>query len=369
MRTTWSGQYYGGETATREDVSITVSPAGLRVDRADGSSLWWRYDELTQTQGFHRGEPVRLERGDGLTGGALVVADSAFLAAIHALAPEAAGRFQSPATRARRLLRIAAAGAAAVLVAAALYLWAIPRLADRVAARVPVSWEEQLGASVVDQLTAGASRCESPEVTAAVQAIVDRLAEAAPGAPYRFRVTVINRDLINAFAAPGGFVVVNRGLLKKTARPEELAGVLAHEMEHVLLKHGTKAILREVPTRLLLAAMAGDASGLRHATGALGTLGVLRYQRRDEDAADRQGMALLQRAGVDPQGMIAMFRTLQREAADAPEGLSYLSSHPQTAVRIARLSDEAAAWSGTSRPLLPETHWSDIAAACSKTRR
>jgi Zn-dependent protease with chaperone function len=363
LRTSFAAFYYAGLTPEREAVTVVVSPGGLRVDRADGSSLWWPYDELRLAPGFQRGEPVRLERGQP-TGEAIVVADPGVLTAVGDVAPNVAHRFPDAARRRGRLWRVVALATAALAMGVTAYLWGIPRLADRVAARVPVPWEEQLGRAVAGELAAGARDCADPALTAAVTHIVTRLAAAAPESPYTFRVRVVDSDVFNAFAAPGGFIVVNRGLLARTGRPEELAGVLAHEMQHVLLRHGTKAVLREIPTSLLLSGATGDWGGLGRGVQALGTLGGLRYQRSDEAAADREGTRLLARAGVDPEGMIAFFGTLGREAGDLPSGLEYFSTHPRTARRIADLRQLRATVASRSEPLLPGTRWTAIAHGC-----
>lgn len=367
MQTTWPGRYYDGRTAAAEEVTLEPSPTGLRIERAGGSTLWWPWNEVWQTQGSHRGDPVRLERG-GEPAEAVVADDQGLLDAIHEIAPEEGRRFHYPARRSRNILFVTVGALVALAVGGVLYVWGIPRLAARVAARVPVSWEEQLGQQVRDQLATGAARCEDSLVLGAVDEIVSRLGSALPERRYRFRVTVVNTDVINAFAAPGGYVVVQRGLLAHTARPEELAGVLAHEMEHVALRHGTQAILREVPVRLVLGAASGDMSGLGGVAGTLSTLGVLRYQRGDEDAADREGLRLLRRARVDPRGMVSFFETLRRESGDVPRGLDYFTTHPRTGERIARLQRLAQQDSVPTVPFRSAERWGEIARGCGPGR-
>jgi predicted Zn-dependent protease len=307
------------------------------------------------------GEQVRFERGEDPVE-ALVLHDPGVLDAIRELAPaEAAGRFRGFRTR-LDWRRVAALVAAVVAFGTGLYLWGIPLLADRLAAKVPVSWEEELGRSARDQMLAVAGRCTDSLLLSTVERLVGQLA-VATSSPYTFRTVVSAGDQVNAFAAPGGYIVLNRGLIRRTARPEELAGVLAHEMQHVLRRHGTRAILRQVPTRLVLAALAGDAAGASQAAQALGTLGNLRYQRGDEEEADVLGIALLNDAGADATGMADFFATLERQAGDVPRGLGYLSTHPRTAERIER-TRQLAAQAGGARPLLPEVRWEVVRERC-----
>lgn len=359
----WRGQLYDGVTPARHTVTVTVTAMALRIETDAGALHWWPYAELRQSPAHSASEPVRLERGDA----AVVIEDDAFLTALRAVG-FGADHLRDAGARRRRLALLLAGSLAAAAIGAALWLWGVPRLAARVAARVPVAWEENLGRSVTSQFLAVSGRCEVPAVQAAVDSIVERLAAALPGSGYRFQVTVTTSPVLNAFAAPGGFMVVNQGLLRHTKSPDELAGVMAHEMSHVTLRHGTQAVLRELPARVLLGTLTGDLAAVGQAAQAAGTLALLRYRRDDEVAADRDGMALLLRAGADSDGMIAFFETMQREAGDVPSGLTYLSTHPSTAARIGRLRDQAAAAPGTPVALPGAARWRTIAAGCDAAR-
>jgi predicted Zn-dependent protease len=362
VRVIFDAVRYDGGTAAREQVSVTVTPSALRIERADGAE-WWPYAELRQTQGDQAGEPLRFEFGSGEDPPAIVAADHELLDAIHSLATaDLAGRFRRPRNTLRTVL-LAAAGA--IAVGASLYLWIIPALAAALASRVPLEWEQRLGRQVSAALTAAVPRCDDAAATAAVTAIVSRLHAAAPASRYSYDVTIVRSEVVNAFAAPGGFLVVHSGLLRRTSRPEELAGVLAHEIQHVELRHGTRSVIRSVPTRLALAAIAGDATALAGILDAAASLGTLRYQRSDETEADAAGLALLRAAGVDQSGLADFFRMLEREAGDVPASLAYLSTHPRTAARLARLESMAAAAPAPHEPLLPGTDWRAVAVRCS----
>jgi predicted Zn-dependent protease len=337
---------------------------GLELTPAGGRTRLWPYREIRQTQGFYAGEEVRLERGGHLPE-ILVVADTGFLQSLHELAPEFSARFHNPARRGRRLrLTILAAGGVIVL-GAAIYLWVIPFVADAVAMRVPVAWEEQVGRGAVPYLAPPEKRCEDPRLTAALSAIVARLRAAAPPSSYSFRIYVVDLPIFNAFALPGGSVVVFRGLLERTGTPEELAGVLAHELQHVLHRHTTRAIIRHTPSGLLLAALTGDVTGpLAYGLQTAHTLGQLRYSRGAEEEADTEGMKMLLAARVDPAGMIAFFDVLGRKSGSGPEALKYLSTHPSSRDRLATLAGLAAARPVQPVRLLPGEDWSQLRNLC-----
>ena len=363
LKTVWSGYYLNGREPTRHDVTVTVMGSGIQIVRREGQALWWPYDQLRQTQGFYSGEQVRLEKGEGLPE-ALVVADAAFLNAIRRVSPELGARFRLPIRGSLWLRRALLIGAAAMALGSALYLWGLPALADVVASHVPVSWEEQLGQAVVEQLAPPSIRCTDSGGIQALDQIVSTLAAAGPQSPYRFRITVVNDAAVNAFAAPGGHLFLYRGLLQKTKSPEELAGVLAHEIQHVLQRHATKALLREMSLKLLFATLAGDTTDMSRALEAAGTLGALRYRRRDEDAADREGMKLVQAARIDPKGMISFLMTLSEERGSSRATISYLSTHPAIEDRLEQLKRLAAKARYTPIRLLPDYPWAQIGKIC-----
>lgn len=360
---TWSGFHYDGQTAHREPVTIGITSDGLHLTRQDGASFTWRFDEIRRVPPLHRGERLRLERGGELAE-SVVLSEDGLLEAVRAVSPEAARRMGRRAVldeSARDTIAKIGLGVAAL---AALYVWGLPALASFVAPRVPVSWEDRLGRGVVDRMVPPSRRCVDPARQAALEGILARLLATAPESPYRFTLIVADDSVINAFAAPGGYVVVNLGLLRATETPEELAGVLAHEVQHVLRRHSTRAIVREIPLRIAVATMfGGDAIG-ELAGRAAGTLAATRYQRGDELEADREGLRMLQAAQVDAGGMVDFFGTLAAQGREAPRLATYLSSHPQTADRIAALEGLVANARYTPIPLVPDYPWETMGQSC-----
>jgi predicted Zn-dependent protease len=162
-----------------------------------------------------------------------------------------------------------------------------------------------------------------------------------PGVPYKFRVTVFNDPNVNAFALPGGQLVLLRGLIERSKTPEELAGVLAHEMQHVLKRHATRALIQHVSTGLLLAALTGDVMGpVAYGAQSAQVLGQLQYSRRAEVEADAEGMKMLLDARVDPAGTVRFFEGLTGGDKQPRSVLRYLSTHPSTTDRIERLRQD-----------------------------
>lgn len=167
-----------------------------------------------------------------------------------------------------------------------------------------------------------------------------------PDLPWRF--AVLDTDSINAFAAPGGYVFVTRGLLLKLHSEAELAGVLGHEIAHVVLKHHLTALRREAGTQLLsdftsdaVAQRAGRANippqVLQQVSAQAKTLYTRGLDKSDEYAADRLGVLLAGRAGYDPWGLPAVLETL--DSMDANDGALALlyKTHPRPADRLVQL--------------------------------
>ncbi len=171
-----------------------------------------------------------------------------------------------------------------------------------------------------------------------------RLAAHAPGERYPYQYKCVNSGEINAFALPGGFVYINRGVIEAADNEAQLAGVMAHETSHVALRHGTnqasKAYIAQVPLALL-----GGALGSNSVGAVLAQLGAgfalnsvfLKYSRTDETQADVMGTQILYDSGYDPRAMAQFFEKIQGKGGRAPE---WFSSHPNPERRIERVDEE-----------------------------
>ena len=366
FKTVWDGHYFDGRTATRHEVKVSLMSEGLHIEKGDGTKLWWTYGELCLTRGSQPGDPIRLERGREIAE-ALVVEETGFLQAVEQVAPRVFSRFRGSTSRPEWLRIALVAAAGVVFVAWGLYVWGIPALAGAVAARIPVSWEERLGQSTLESLAPVKSRCTEPERLKILEGMVAQLVDTIPESPYTFRLTVVRGKMVNAFAAPGGYIVVYEGLLRKTSTPEELAGVLAHEIQHCLERHSTRTMLRRLSTQALIVVFTGGDEGMRALLELAGTLGDLSYSRSDEEEADREGLKMVQAAGIDPKGMARFLSHLDGGESDLPRSLKYLSTHPRTAYRIKQINRLAADAPTTPVPLLPGYPWSEIGNICEES--
>ena len=358
----WEGRYFDGQTTRPHSVYVTISNTGLAIAKTDGTVFHWYFHQLRQSQGTYAGEQVCLKKD----GEMLIVDDCAFLWAIHEIAPNRSG-FHNPRFRQYRTALTGLSFLAIIAIGLALFFRGIPMLTDLVVVYLPVSWEEKLGAQVVLLLAPDKKRIDEPNCQKVIERIADLLMETEPSSPYRLQIILKRDPVINAFAAPGGYIVIHDGLLEKTRSPEELAAVLAHEIQHILQRHPTRAMLRELSIGLLFSVLSGDAGGLHYALETVRTLGGLRFRRQDEVEADEKGMQMLQKAKIDPKGMVAFFETLKKELGDIPRFLTYVSTHPRTEERIKQLKQMAEQSGGESVVLLPDSDWSDIQKMCVQT--
>lgn len=212
--------------------------------------------------------------------------------------------------------------------------------ADRIAAiaisRIPIEQEMRLGQSAFEGMRASLSLQESGPAYEAVQQLGARLSE---GSSYRYRFHVARNEAINAFAMPGGIIVVYDGLIAATRRPEELAGVLAHEIQHVEQRHSLRAAFKELGLRGAWMLLTGDVGGTMIGQAAL-ELTSRKFSRDDESSADAHAFDALVKHGIDPTGMVDFFTTMAQEnRTKLPE---LLSTHPADAVRQRTLQERAA---------------------------
>jgi Zn-dependent protease with chaperone function len=207
--------------------------------------------------------------------------------------------------------------------------------------RIPVEWEQKLGESAYRDFLAHQDVVKEGPAVAAVNEMTHRLTAPIPENPYTFELTVVKSDVVNAFALPGGYIVVFTGLMKKADSPEEVAGVLAHELNHVLQRHGLERIVKQLGFVAVVSIVLGNSQGVGGVMKQLGVeLMTLKFGRAQETEADVTGLQLLHRAKIDPAGMITFFQRLSEKDDGRVE---WLSTHPMSSARADRLKAELAA--------------------------
>ena len=324
-----------------DGLTITYDPTGSSSPAERVS-----FTGLTVSAGGLDHDHLVLKWGEGRQARTLYLKHPDLIRAFREAAPDHLSQpFEQAAERVRQIRhrhRVMWGTVAGSIMAVALGLWfGADLLVEMAVNRIPVEWEQKLGeAAYKDFLSHQDVMKEGPAVKA-VEEMTQRLAEQIPNNPYKFQVTVVKSDVVNAFALPGGYVVVFTGLMKKADSGEEVAGVLGHELNHVLQRHGMERMVKNLGIMAVVAIIVGDQQGL---IGLMRQVGVelltLKFDRAQELEADLTGLQLVYRAKIDPKGMITFFQKL----SEKDEGrLEWLSTHPMSSARADRLKAELAA--------------------------
>lgn len=337
-----AGRYHDGRTAAAHPVRVRPSLSGLDIRGEDNRSLgFWHRADLRPQDG--PGPQLRLACATA-PGARLTVVDGA---ALRPFLPER--------PTGRPWLRGVALGAAGLAMAAGLWV-ALPAVATMVARAIPLETEIRLGGGLADRMERQWGTCTGAEGNAALAALAERLAAHLPPEQRSLRVAVVKAKAENAFALPGGRVLLLQGLLDKAESPDEIAGVLAHEFTHVAERHVAAAMVRALGISALVALVTGDSSGLLAGGATMALAGA--YSRDDEAAADRGAVELLGKAGIGTSGLAGFFRRVAKQDGGIPE---WLSSHPDPEARARAV--EASARPGLP-PALPARQWKALKGIC-----
>lgn len=213
-----------------------------------------------------------------------------------------------------------------------IFVWQADRIAAAAASRISIEQETTFGEQAFAAMRGTLQLEDSGPAYEAVKQLGERL---TAGSQYRYRFHVAKSDVVNAFAVPGGIIVVHTGLIDATRRPEELAGVLAHEVQHVEQRHSLEAMVKDLGLRGLWVLVTGDVGGGLIGQAAL-ELTSLSFSRDAEAEADAEGFDELVEAGIDPSGMADFFVIMaKQEGAAVPP--PFLSTHPASEDREAAL--------------------------------
>jgi len=206
---------------------------------------------------------------------------------------------------------------------------------------LPRSWDEKLGELALKQVSLEGSVIEDPVLTRAVNAMVERMAPHAGGG-FKYRVRIVEAPVVNAFALPGGAIVLYTGLLRAAATPEQVCGVLAHEMAHVERRHGMQRITQTVGVVATVQLLFGDVSGLAATAVEILQQGAINsYSREQEHEADMDAVRTLARSAIDPAALADFFVLLEKRQGNLPSVIAWLGTHPDLSQRVVDVRAQA----------------------------
>ncbi|HVG80700.1 MAG TPA: M48 family metallopeptidase [Methylomirabilota bacterium] len=341
-------RFYDGETAAAHEARLHASHGQLWIKAPDGGTLArWPLGEVEPSGDWDGRGPFALASRSS-PDARVLVATREGLAELRRMMPELQ---RAQGARRRRGATIVLGGAFAAALAVFFVFEVAPSWLGPL---VPPSWLEPVGNATIDLLAADHPLCADGPGRQALQDLANRLA-ASRGHEDEIRVDILETSDVNAFAVPGDRIVVLQGLIRK-ADPDELAGVLAHEVGHVIERHAHESVVRGLGVQALLQIMTGGA-GLDVAAVAAAVV-QLSYSRAAEEEADRRAVEMLRSQGLRTAGLKRFFTRLEKLEGELG-ALKWLSTHPASRERALAIPDETGGREGFSK-----AQWLAIRSAC-----
>lgn len=352
--TVFQGRYSDGKTAQSVPADVRLTERGVEIGFPGApQALIWPYLSLGTPTPLPRKASDALLTYSYMPGASLFVTSGRFVDQLVQAAPQLTSRAYG--WRAARPWIAVAAGVVALIGAT----WLVDVSPARwVASLLPDGVRTTVGEQVITSFAGKYRTCNEPAGAAALDKLVARLSKAS-GTKTEFKVRVVDWGLLNAFAVPGEQIVLTRGLITQARTPEEVAGVLAHEMGHGLELHPETAIVRIIGLTAALELITGG-------SGTIANLGLgltqLSYTRAAEREADARALALLEKSQISQGGLVDFFRRVgEIEGKRAKGEWSLFRTHPDSEER-ARNAASRPKWPST--PALSEADWKALRAIC-----
>ena len=317
--TTTNATYQYGDQQTL--VTLALDKHRLAIQLEPGRETYWYYDQIMKLQPSTFSYP-------GYPKQTLSIHSDSFSEALTQAIQRQTGTIRKH--RGSTLLKLLLFF---VLLGLLFYFFALPRLAASMASKVPVAYEKQLGEQLYQSMR-GTFKVDEAK-TAYINSFFDELK--IPSA-YNIQITVVKSDIANAFAMPGGRIVVYDKILQGMQSYEELAALLAHEYTHVEKRHSLRSMFRKLSSQVFFTLLIGDVTVagnvlLQNADD----LKQLSYSRELETESDEYGAKLLADRGISCNGFVRLFHLLKKETAGTPGTYEWLNSHPDLENRISNI--------------------------------
>jgi Zn-dependent protease with chaperone function len=347
--------FFDGVSSRRRQVTLVFGEA-LEIAEEGGTPVSWAWADIRRADS--PAGILRLACTSAPPLARLEIRDSALAASVIARCMRLDEHRISP----RGVAKIVGWSVAAAVSIVCVVLFGVPLAADRLAPLVPKPIERRIGdASEVQVKTIfGRSACEDPAGKTAFVKLVNRLRDAAGLDDDAMTAGVLPTSIPNAFALPGGKVYVLKGLLDKAENPDELAGILAHELGHLKHYDNMRGLIYNGGTSFLIGLLFGDVTGSSAVIFASRSVVEASYSREAETAADTFAIEMMHKLGRSPKPAAElMFRITGKEGGGLT---SILASHPLTEDRLARMTKEDRPASGP--PLLTDEEWQSLKLIC-----
>lgn len=349
--------YFDGRTSERHVVRLRADAAVLTIVKRGETLASWPWSDINRADAPP--EKLRLRCRTAAALALLEFADDDLGRALVTLCPRAnTGESETHST-----LRIVGWSIAAGLSIIALVWFGVPFAADRLAPLTPPAFENRIGQMVENQAlnVFGGEACVAPQGVEALTKLASKLgAQAGVKSPLHLRV--VRSKIINAVALPGNRIMVMRGLIDSVRTPDELAGVLAHELGHVRNHDGMRKLIQTGGTSFLAGLLFGDVTGAGAAVFAARELFGASYSREAETRADATAIEIMRGLGRSPAPLGVFLVRVSAGHEQAEQALALISSHPLTEQRLAAL--EAGKGESGGPDLLQPEEWNAIKSIC-----
>ncbi len=351
-----ASRFYDGITAQVHEVGVRATTGELIIFRPADSGIVarWPIDELVVLgDGNHEAAPPVMRR-DGEA--RLVIEDIELRQRLAALVPELAALDHRPAPLVPRLATLGVT----LMALVGLFWLTVDYGTEYAAPWLPYSLQAKLGETVFEELVADKDQCHGAQGLEAINRLANELAQAA-GYEHEVTVHIVEGGPVNAFTLPGGILVFYSDLIDQAKDRSQVAGVLAHEIGHVVHHHPIKGIARQYGIDLLMKLVSGGYSDLLNTLSSGGNiLLALRNGRAFEREADATGVGMLEKLGLRADGIAGFFeQMMEKEPKDAAAAAGIWSSHPPTQERI-----DATKRPTTGKPAFSDADWKALRDVC-----
>lgn len=360
------GLYFDGTSAKEHRVEGSFDQQLMRFGSESlAEEITWDVDDLRELRDQARGEGgIVLRHFEGV--GRLVIDNRAAAGVIR----RRASNLENTDTTRRDIRKVFYWSGGAIASVAIIILVIIPALANTLANFIPVEREVALGKTTLRQIErfVGGFReesltCSSPEGNAALEKMTTRLT-AEFETEYTLDIRVFDHPMINAFAVPGGHIVLFDGLLQKAENAEEVTGVLGHEMGHVVHRDPTRLTLRSAGSVGILGMVFGDFAGGALALILAEQLIAAQYAQDAESAADDFANEVLGKAGLPSAPFAGFFEKLRDEHGESEGLMSHIASHPALGERAENARAANTITGDNFTPVLSDSEWTALKTIC-----
>jgi Zn-dependent protease with chaperone function len=358
-----SGEYFDGETAASQQVPVSISPNGIQF-QLGADWIDWPMADLRCLQDQARDTGMILDLEDN-SEARLIIKDRAATMYLWSLP----NTLKKRKTSARMKRRVLLWGAGAIASVCLIMFVIVPTLSNTLARYIPVEREVALGKYSLKQIEWMVGDGENDLVCdgAAGQAALAKMSKRLTDnfeTEYPLDVRVFRHEMVNAFAVPGGQIVLFEGLLKAAKTPEEVAGVLGHEFGHAVNRDPTRLSLRSAGTAGLLGLVFGDFAGGFAALALAEALVSANYSQDAETQADIFSHELFARAKLPSKRFGNFFKQLRDEHGSGGGLMSHVSSHPDLEGRENAAIAADVVGEGAFVPVLDKTEWAALQQIC-----